>query len=63
VRLCDHDPAEIRAALPPARRPEFDVAFLAALNEAGRTFALDDLCQVVAEWAEESRPRPHMHGR
>lgn len=48
--LCDRSPAEIRAALPAARRCEFDVEFLAALADAGRTFRLDEVSRVVADW-------------
>lgn len=55
VRLCDHDPAEILAALPPARRAEFELEFLAALNTAGRTFTLGELHRVVEQWAREAR--------
>ncbi|WP_307801644.1 DUF6247 family protein [Actinomadura violacea] len=57
MRLCDHSPASIRAALPAARRPEFDVAYLAALARAGNTFDLAELHRVVAEWARAARPR------
>ncbi len=43
-------PAEIRAALHPEYRDDFDRDYRAALDEAGRTLDLAELMAVVESW-------------
>jgi hypothetical protein len=53
VQVCKYSPAAIRAALPVSQREAFEIAYLAALANAGNTFTLDKLHKVVATWARE----------
>jgi uncharacterized protein DUF6247 len=52
--LMGASPNEVRASLHPEYRADFDRAYLAALEEAGRTLELSGIHSVVEHWRQRS---------
>ena len=52
--LVGASPAEVRAALHPEYRADFDRAYLAALEEAGRTLELSGIHGAVEHWRQRA---------
>lgn len=49
-----HDPAAIRAVLPPGERADFEEDYAAALDEAKATFSLEPVTELLEHWRQRT---------